>query len=92
MTLKRKDLLTIRELEPEVESVAVLYGAAHMRDMADRLTLQLGYQATGETWVTAIKVDLRHSAVPPGQLELLRRMFKRQLQRQWGNTPGYPDG
>ena len=86
-------LRTIRELEPEVESVAVLYGAAHMRDMADRLTSQLGYQATGETWVTAIKVDLRHSAVPPGQLELLRRMFKRQLQlqRQWADTPDQPD-
>ena len=84
-------LRTIRELEPEVESVAVLYGAAHMRDMADRLTSQLGYQATGETWVTAIKVDLKHSAVPPGQLEFLRRTFKQQLQRQWGDTPGQPD-
>ncbi|MEE8155718.1 MAG: type II secretion system protein GspG [Phycisphaerales bacterium] len=84
---------TILELEPEVESVAVLYGAAHMRDMADRLTSQLGYQATGETWVTAIKVDLKHSAVTPGQLEFLRRMIKQQLklQRQWGVTPGQPD-
>ncbi len=84
-------LRTIRELEPEVDSVAVLYGAAHMRDMADRLTSQLGYQATGETWVTALKVDLKHSAIPPGQLEFLRRTFKQQLQRQWGNTPGQPD-
>ncbi len=86
-------LRTIRELEPEVQSVAVLYGAAHMRDMADRLTSQLGYQVTGETWVTAIKVDLRHSAVTPGRLEFLRRTFKRQLQlqRQRGDTPGQPD-
>ena len=86
-------LRTIRELEPDVHSVAVLYGAAHMRDMADRLTSQLGYQATGETWITAIKVDLKHSAIPPRQLEFLRRIIKQQLQlqRQWGDTPGQRD-
>ena len=86
-------LRTIRELEPEVESVAVFYGAAHMRDMADRLTSQLGYQAAGETWITAIKVDLKHSAIPPRQLEFLRRTIKQQLQlqRQWGDTPRQPD-
>lgn len=86
-------LRTIRELEPKVESVAVFYGAAHMRDMADRLTSQLGYQASEQTWITAIKVDLKHSAIPPRQLEFLRRTIKQQLQlqRQWGDTPGQPD-
>lgn len=83
-------LKTIRELEPEVQSVAVLYGAAHMRDMADRLTSQLGYQASEQTWVTAIKVDLKHSAVPPQQLQFLRRMLRNQLQQQWGRAPDQP--
>ncbi len=86
-------LRTIRDLEPKVESVAVFYGAAHMRDLADRLTSQLGYEATGETWITAIKVDLKRSAIPPRQLEFLRRTIKRQLQlqRQWADIPRQPD-
>ncbi len=83
-------LKSIRELEPDIKSVGIFYGAAHMPDMADRLREQLGYEASEQTWVTAIEVDLTKSAVPPAQLEFLRQMFKRQLQQQWGSAPDQP--
>lgn len=83
-------LKSIRQLEPEIESVGIFYGAAHMSDMADRLKDQLGYEASEQTWVTAIEVDLTKTAVPPAQLQFLRQMFKRQLQQQWGNSPDQP--
>ena len=80
------EIKSILAQEPDIESVGVFYGAAHMPDMADRLREQLGYEASEQTWVTAIEVDLTKSAVPPAQLEFLRQMLKRQMKQQWGSA------
>ncbi len=83
-------LKSILTQEPDIKSVGIFYGAAHMQDMADRLREQLGYEASEQTWVTAIEVDLTKSAVPPAQLEFIRQMVKRQIKQQWGSAPDQP--
>ena len=76
------DLKAIIEHEPEVRSVAIFYGAAHMPDMAQRLKEQLGYEAAEEQWLTAIKLDFKKSAVTQREIDQLRTMVKRMLHQQ----------
>lgn len=76
------DLAEIARNEPEVQSVAILYGAAHMQDMADRLTNQLGYEPGNETWITAMSVDLTQSRLDPMQIRRMRMMMRRMLHQQ----------
>ena len=75
------ELKAIIERERGVDSVAILYGAAHMPDMGQRLTQQLGYRSTGERWITAFEVDLKRSAITAGQLQSIRRMVRYQLRQ-----------
>jgi hypothetical protein len=79
------DLKRIIENEPQIESIAVFYGAGHMPDLATRLQEQLGYQPSGEPqWVTAIEVNLATSSVPPQQMRQMRMMLRQSLWRQFG--------
>ncbi len=80
------ELLELRENEPEVKSIAVFYGAAHMPDMEERLYSQLGYKYVSQEWTTAIQVDLSKSALPPAQVRYMRRSFKQQMKRQFGKS------
>ncbi len=73
------DLRAIVEHERGVKSVAIFYGAAHMPDLAERLSKQLGYQPDGEQWFTAFEVDLTESVMSPAQIQSLRIMIRRQL-------------
>jgi hypothetical protein len=79
------DLKKIVEREPQVKSVALLYGAAHMPDMAQRLTEQLGYVRNNKhetEWLPAIRVDLKNSKVPPSQIDAMRKMVKQAIRQQ----------
>ncbi len=73
-------LEAIIDSEPAIDSVAVLYGAAHMEDMGERLVEQLGYRTRDETWFTAFEVDLTTSVITPQELEQVRRMVRQQLR------------
>ncbi len=78
------DLKRILDGEPNVKSVAILYGAGHMPDMVERLGEQLGYRPEAEDkarWFSAITVDLNKSAVSKRELVQMRVMF-RQMMRQ----------
>lgn len=75
------DLAAIIEKEPEVESVAIIYGAAHLPDLAEQLAGQLGYQPDGERWLTAIEVDLANSAASIDELNRMRRMMRLLMKR-----------
>lgn len=74
------DLRAIVDREPDVESVAIFYGAAHMPDMTRRLADQLGYRPAGEQWFTAFEVNLEESVMTPAQVQRLRTMIRRQLR------------
>ncbi len=73
------------EESPRVSSVAVLYGAAHMQDMARRLIDQLGYLPTQEIWNRAIEVDLEESVVSQRELMQIRMMVRNAMRSQ--STP-----
>ncbi|MHC4080898.1 MAG: type II secretion system protein GspG [Planctomycetota bacterium] len=75
------DVKAILAGEPEVESIAIFYGAAHMPDLARRLDEQLGYRPAGAQWFTAFEVNLAASALTPQQLKSLRRMIRMQLRQ-----------
>jgi len=78
------DLKAIIQDEPEVKSVAVLYGAGHMALMEKQLYAQMGYVPApgGEHWATAMKVDLTQSAVSPREINQIRMMIKQAVRQQ----------
>ncbi|MCI0675742.1 MAG: type II secretion system protein GspG [Phycisphaerales bacterium] len=77
------DLKKVIEREPDIKSVAVLYGAAHMPDLTERLCSQLGYAAADEQqWVTAIEVDFRRSAVSANEIDRIRAMVRQMMRQQ----------
>ena len=76
------DLKSIVEGEDEHESIAILYGAAHMRDMALRMSEQLDYESDEERWYRAIEIDLEKSAVTERDLRQMRMMMKQMMRMQ----------
>jgi len=79
------DLKQILETDPEVKSVAVFYGAAHMPDLAQRLLDQLQYEPAGETeWIEAISVDLANSKLSPQEIRQLRQALRQAIRQQFG--------
>ena len=82
------DLKRLIEQEPNVKSIAVLYGAAHMPDMSKRLSEQLGFEpapADQIKWLTAIEVDMTKSAVSPAEINRIRAMIKQMVRQQLRN-------
>jgi hypothetical protein len=80
-----EDLKKLIETEPDVKSVAVLYGAAHMPDLSRRLREQLAYEpvpASDIRWLTAMTVDLSKSAIAPSEMNQIRLMIRRALRQQ----------
>ena len=64
-------------------AVAIFYGAAHMPDLEERLTV-MGYVPWKERearWFRAIEVDMAQSAVSPAELKQMRRMIRGAFQR-----------
>ena len=78
------DLKVLIEKEPQVKSVAILYGAGHMPDLVSRMHEQLGYgiQPTQERWFSAMGVNLAESKVTPESLQMIRRMIKQSMRQQ----------
>ncbi len=75
------DLVAIIEAGEPVQSVAVLYGAGHMQDMARKLQDQLSYEPASTTWLRAIEVDLTRSAVTEAEVRRLRAMIRGMMPR-----------
>ncbi|MHC5022476.1 MAG: type II secretion system protein GspG [Planctomycetota bacterium] len=76
------DLRSVLESEPEVESIAIFYGAGHMPDLAERLASQLEYEAGDAQWLDAIRVDLTRSRVDARQMRQLRFMMRQMMREQ----------
>ncbi len=68
------------EREPTVKSVAILYGAAHMPDMAEQLVaLGPGYEEVDTRWDAAISVDLAKSSLSERDRKSIRRSMRLAL-------------
>jgi hypothetical protein len=76
------DLIAMVRDEPEVSSIAVLYGAAHVPDLVDRMVDQMNYQTGETTWLRAIAVDLERSQLDARQAQRMRMTIRRMLQQQ----------
>jgi general secretion pathway protein G len=79
------DVKRVIEREPQVKSVAIFYGAAHMPDMVKKLSEQLGYEpapSEADQWFTAIKVNYSESAVSPAEVRKLRMMMRQMIRQQ----------
>jgi len=73
---------------PLAGSIAVFYGAGHMDDLEKRVTGDLDYHPTDETWLTAFSVNLRKSGISPAEAQMIRSLVKSQLdQMQRPNSP-----
>jgi hypothetical protein len=67
------------------QTIAVFYGAAHMDEIARRLTTQLNYQPAAQQWDTAFTADGNKSIMPPAQIKMMLQMVRAQLQDPAGN-------
>ncbi len=81
------DLAAIIGDEPEIGSIAVLYGAAHMPDLVERLEQQLGYETAESAWLQAITVNIGESQMDARQIQRMRVMVQRMLQQQMRAVP-----
>lgn len=74
------DLANLIAEEPDVESVAILYGAAHMPDMeAQLLGAGHGYRVVEERWDDAIEVALADSPLTERDRKSIRRSIRLAL-------------
>jgi hypothetical protein len=79
------DLAALIAAEPQVKSVAIFYGAAHMADFDQRLADQLDYHSTTAEWIPAMTLNLEESALSSmeiAQVRLMLRQAVRQMMRQ----------
>ncbi|HWB21177.1 MAG TPA: hypothetical protein VG711_12835, partial [Phycisphaerales bacterium] len=82
-------LKTLIEKEPNTPSVAIFYGAAHMGDMAKKLRDQFGYEPTDKVeWLSAITVDIEHSALTPAEVRQMRIMMKQMMRQMRAQMQG----
>lgn len=75
------DLKQIIENEPEIKTVGIIYGAAHMPDLEAQLK-GIGYTESKVTWHDGMTVDLRKEGIQPKQAETLRKQIRTTLDRQ----------
>jgi len=79
----------LKTLKPG-QSVAVFYGAAHMDEIAARLTRDLNFQPAAQHWDTAFSADGTQSIMPPAQIKAMLQMVRTQLQNPSGDVPQIP--
>ncbi len=74
------DLREALAQEPPPRTIGVIYGAAHMRDLEERLTTELGYSLAREEWLRAVTIDLDGLGIEREQVDLLRKTVQRTLE------------
>lgn len=86
----------IRQLDTQLETlrpdqtIAVFYGAAHMDEIARRLTTDLRFTPAAQHWDTAFTADATQSIMPPAQIKMMLQMVRTQLQNGGGEAPTLP--
>jgi len=67
-----------------LSSIGIIYGAAHMTDLEQRITGELGYTLEEETWTDAVTLDLGELEIEKKEAIFLRRTIQRSLDTQLG--------
>ncbi|MCP3919536.1 MAG: hypothetical protein GY711_28705 [bacterium] len=85
--IERRNAVVVRDLralltsEPDVRTVAVFYGAAHMRDLEERLRKELGVMLVREHWVPAVQIRLADTGLSAADIRMLRGTIRTSLER-----------
>lgn len=74
------DLQSLLKKDAHSKSIAIFYGAAHMKDFEARLANELSYLPREERWLTAFDVDLKSSGIGEGEEKILRSLLDWQLE------------
>ena len=74
------------QLRPD-QTIAIFYGAAHMDEIARKLTTALHFTPGAKQWDTAFTADTTQSIMPPAQVKMMMQMMRAQLQ-----NPNAADG
>jgi hypothetical protein len=80
----------LRKLQPD-QTVAIFYGAAHMDEIARRLTTELHFTPAAQQWDTAFTADTTQSIMPPAQIKMMMQMMRTQLQNPSADDGKGPD-
>jgi hypothetical protein len=62
------------------DSIAILYGVAHMPDMEQRLRTRFHYRPAETRWFTAFDVDSEKAGISEVQIRFLRELLRRELR------------
>jgi hypothetical protein len=91
--LTERNAEVLRQLDAQIaklkagQSVAVFFGAAHMDEIAERLTAQLHYTPAKQEWDTAFKADASKSIMPPAQIKMMIQLMRSQLSNPNAASP-----
>lgn len=77
-----EDLRRLIRDEPQVRTVAIIYGAGHLLDMQERLCSELGYSPAGDEWRAAITVDPKKAGITDRQARDMRELVRNAIRQQ----------
>ena len=75
------DIKKVIETEPNVKSIAAIYGAGHLPGVQKRLA-EFGYQPVGDTWRVAMRVDAKEAGLSAAQMKQTRQMIQKMVEAQ----------
>lgn len=84
--LTERNEIVMRDLRAQLakrkagENVAIFYGAAHLPEIAERISRELLYAPAEEHWVTAFTADPAKAGIQPAQIRLILDMAAQQLK------------
>ena len=74
------DLQIVLSRVQKHDSIAILYGVAHMPDMELRLRTRFHYRPAETRWLTAFDVDSEKAGISEVQIRFLRELLRRELR------------
>lgn len=86
--LHQRNLIVLRDLaeviadEPEVRSLALIYGAGHLADIEKGLMQDMGYRHVGTVWVNAMESDLSTLGLSSSEAKIIRDGMKASIEVQ----------
>jgi hypothetical protein len=75
------DIASTIEIVEDVSSIGVLYGAGHMKDLAERMNQHFGYVPVEERWMVAMSVNPDDSLLDEADMKRMRFMLRFQMYK-----------
>ena len=75
------DIAATLEIVEDLSSIGVLYGAGHMKDLAERLHTLFGYVPVEDRWIVSMHVNPNDSLLNESDLNRMRFMLQYQMHK-----------